>query len=297
MRNRYRVAAAWAMCLLACSLAVSQDRKAEEVDTQQRQMLQAFQAHYALPDGRSLKRVAPPFIPERATFILASFPPTPNTSTALPTALILRWKKSMIAARPASIYYLPDGTPLSMVLESLTGLMPPEVEAEESLLDSRVSGDFVIRTGASEEEIVEALAAILRDELKLPLRFRFRRVKQSVLVASGEFHFIPLAKYPKSIQVYVDDDDLGGAASAGSGGVAMLLKDVSRRIGKRILSDVNQKDAILQPLKWTIRGGGRDKTEKTMTRRAELLDNLARQTGLKFVEDEREVRVLSIERE
>jgi hypothetical protein len=52
-----------------------------------------------------------------------------------------------------------------------------------------------------------------------------------------------------------------------------------------------------QKWEWPVRGGGRDPTASTIARAARLLENLSKQTGVKFAEAEREVRVLTIKRD
>lgn len=291
-----RVLAGWALCVVASGVADADEQNQQNASPQEQEELRAFEARYALPEGAMLKRMAPPFIAERETFVRRNHPDRGRTLTPSPTNMRLEWRDGKIASRRATLFWIPNGAPLGMALESLADLMPPEVEAEASLLETPISGDFVVRADQTDEQIVAALEPILRDELKLPVRMTFRRVAQPVIVASGKFEFAPLPAHPKSIQIYIANSELGGGAvSAGRGDVEKLLQNVSRRIGKRIVNELEISPE--QDFDWTIRGGGRDKTDNTVASAAQLLQNLSKQTGLKFAPAEREVRVLTIERD
>ncbi|HEV7224638.1 MAG TPA: hypothetical protein VGN42_18150 [Pirellulales bacterium] len=82
----------------------------------------------------------------------------------------------------------------------------------------------------------------------------------------------------------------------GAGDFKKLLRAVGRRIGKRVVSDL-ETPPKQRDIEWRIRGGGQDKTPDTVERASQLLENLSKQTGLTFSEDEREVRVLFIEQD
>lgn len=294
MNSLCRVLASGALCVVALGVAGADEQNQQDASPQEQEELRAFEARYALPEGVMLKRIAPPFIAERTTFVRLRIPEPGNSLTPSPTALFLQWRDQK--TRPATLFYLQNGPPLGEVLESLTGLMPPEVEAEASLLEAPISGDFIVRADETDERIVAALEPILRDELKLPVRMTFRREKQPVIVASGMFEFTPLPEHPNAIQIYVANSELGGGAVvAGRGDVETLLQNVSRRIGKRIVNELETSPE--QYFDWMVRGGGRDPTADSIAHALWLLENLSKQTGMKFAEAEREVRVLTIMRD
>ena len=70
--------------------------------------------------------------------------------------------------------------------------------------------------------------------------------------------------------------------------------ELCRRVGKRIDSEL--EIAPEQNIDWMVRGG-RDPTANTIAHAEWLLENLSKQTGVKFAEAEREVRVLTIKRD
>jgi hypothetical protein len=294
MNSLSRLLASGALCVVAAGAALADEQNQQKASPQQQEELRAFEARYALPEGAALKRIAPPFIAERATFVRLLLQGASNTSAPSATALFLQWRDHKLVARPAVLFHVQDPF-LGDALESLTGLMPPEVEAEASLLEVHVSGDFVVRADETDERIVASLEPILRDELKLPVRMTFRREKQPVIVASGMFEFAALPEYPKAIQIYSADKDLKGPSAAGRGDVEKLLQNVGRRIGKRIVNELEISPD--QDFEWTVRGGGRDPTADTVAHASWLLDNLSKQTGMKFFEAEREVRILTVKRD
>jgi len=71
--------------------------------------------------------------------------------------------------------------------------------------------------------------------------------------------------------------------------------ELCRRIGKRIVNELEISSE--QDFEWTVRDGGRDPTDDTVANSAQLLENLSKQTGLKFAPAEREVRELTIKRD
>ena len=290
-----RMLASWALCLVASGAAGADEPKQPKPSPQEQEELRTFETRYALPERAALKRIAPPFMAERATFVQHLLQGASNVSAPSTTALFLQWRDHKIVDRAGALFHVQDPF-LGDALESLTGLMSPEVEAEASLLETQISGDFVVRADESDERIVAALEPILREQLKLPVRMTFRREKQPVIVASGKFEFTALPEHPKAIQIYIVEVELaGGAVSAGRGDVEKLLRNVGRRIGKRIVNELEITPE--QNFDWTVRGGGRDPTAETIAHAPRLLENLSKQTGLKFAEAEREVRVLSIKRD
>ncbi|HEV7224637.1 MAG TPA: tetratricopeptide repeat protein [Pirellulales bacterium] len=196
---------AWVHVELLRRAGGAEGKQDQGLNLQQRQECQEFEDQYALPDGAALKRIAPPFMDQRETFIRVAMG-APSAKTASPGAAtaVLRWQNDHLLPMSGELFYSAEFVSLGEILWSLTGLMPPEVEADEKLLETPLSGDFVARFGETDEKIVATVEGMLRDDFKLPIRLRFRTVKQPVIVASGDFVFTPLPEYPRSIQIYLD---------------------------------------------------------------------------------------------
>jgi WD40 repeat protein len=121
--------------------------------------MKAFEDHYALADGQVLKRVAPPFPPERSDYIFES--------------------QDWLRGGQYVHRYRYDGTltdeavtgserpSVRDLLRFLTRLKSYEFQGPDELLRSKIPGDWVYRAGTSQADLLAAFGTILQRDLGL----------------------------------------------------------------------------------------------------------------------------------
>ena len=95
-----------------------------------------------------------------------------------------------------------------MPLYDLLGVRQVDLAGPAELLDYDLSGDWVIRRGASLHERHRALETYLRKEFDLAIRIEKQEVEQDVIVVRGKFNLKPLVEARNSdvIHVYTGEE-------------------------------------------------------------------------------------------
>ncbi|MFO0937885.1 MAG: hypothetical protein U0798_15390 [Gemmataceae bacterium] len=186
-----------------------------------------FRKAYELKEGQYVKRIAPPYIPERIHFLMDVQSP-PKDSEAYQ-----EWREHESKRRE---HYLKEGKWYTLIFDQsgtnlrmrtslsslglslnlnlqrgdnlhevstaiffITGIRNPEFIidprfAQDPLFNYQnltVHGDFVVRYNAPVEKLAVQLEAILRNECKIPCKLRVDMVEQEVYVAQGMFKLSP----------------------------------------------------------------------------------------------------------
>ncbi len=133
------------------------------------------------------------------------------------------------------------------------GLKGTQIDGPRDLLDKYLPGDWVVRTGANDAEILRRLSAILRDELSLPVKMDFREVQRPVYVVSGEYKLTPPGRVTRvlqkqswptkpsrrdAIEIFGKELTPNSGARGGMGNFSEMLNWVSDWIGSPIASEV-----------------------------------------------------------
>jgi hypothetical protein len=147
-----------------------------------------FNEVYGLADGQMVKRVTPPFIPERRMFLKNA--PMIGGIPAEQTILTLEWDGQ---AKWISI----SGSPGSLAgfLQMGVRLKPYELEEWGGKYAMRIPGDWVVRKGATVEEKLRGLEQVLAD-LGHKVRFEKRRVSREAIVVRGKYEYHSLQDKP-----------------------------------------------------------------------------------------------------
>ncbi|MGL6072923.1 MAG: hypothetical protein ACRC8S_02055 [Fimbriiglobus sp.] len=192
---------------------------------------------YELKDGEYVKRVAPPYIPERADFSAAQHGPVldeeveaKNRASFLEnekwftlfaiqegkklrvnsTTSSMGWKQNPKSALSDHLFTVES------IVGSVTGRSYPEFmidpdHTQDELFqkDNRtVHGDFVIREDAPLEKLVPQLEKILREECQVPVSLRIEKSEETVYVVTGDFKLQPplwrTESKTKSLRTLVD---------------------------------------------------------------------------------------------
>jgi hypothetical protein len=175
---------------------------------------------YELKDGEYVKRVAPPYIPERADFDAARYGPVLDEEVEAKNrerflenekwftlfakqegrklkvdfcTSSMGWKSNPKSAMSNHLFTVES------IVGSVTGRNYPErmidpEHAKDELFHKEnrtVHGDFVIREDAPLEKLVPQLEKILREECQVPVSLRIEKSEETVYVVTGEFKLQP----------------------------------------------------------------------------------------------------------
>ena len=205
-----------------------------------------FNTTYELQAGQNLKCVPPPFIPERTRYLTASAAhSTAQTAQALDSQLYqFEWDNGVRSGTPLATNRMLE---LSAILEHVVGLNSYEYTGQAHLLSLPLTGDWVVRKGASTEQLLRALEQVVQDQKQWTIGFAKKPVEAIVVRASGRYQFQALPQAPRGniIHVYAG----GTAALRGDmaqentcGTVARLLDEVANAVGMPIIDSTQSSN-------------------------------------------------------
>jgi RNA polymerase sigma factor (sigma-70 family) len=277
----------------AARKTVTAESSQEPVGQEEKKEVDEFQKLYALPKGVNLRRIAPPFDPSRDEYFNRNLLP-----------------KGVLPFSPGAMYFRSTGKRVNLLtriggpvaLSSLPSsiwlkILPQQVEGPKDLLDTRIEGDFILRIGVPDRDVLPTLEKILREECQLPVKLSLREVERKVIVVKGKYRPNPLeGRERNEVKVYAQIHE-NGFGGGGSGDLTDLLNGVGTFIGRQLVNEVEL--APTGQLRWHYDQCGSNASDEA--RRAErdeksVLNHLAEQTGLTFTERVRRVTVLLMER-
>lgn len=266
-----------------------------------------FREKYGLKDGEVVKRVAPPYTKCRADYLAERFgAPADGISSYDDNFTVLRWKGDW--APPAlarhTVPVKPDeGIPLALLLDRVADLPRNRIDGPDDLLKAVVTGDFVVRDGATPEQVAPALEKVLRDQCALKVSFRFKDAEERVSVLSGKYDAKPLDGRAKNeIELYGAHLTERATGGGGTGTFAEFLAAVEGHVGRRVAAD--KFEGLPKKVSWhyNVRSPALLDPTRGIDTFAEdtdpdaVLANVAVQTGLTVKVEKRKVRVLVVEK-
>jgi hypothetical protein len=245
----------------------------------------AFEAVYRLDEKESLKRIAPPFIPQRGPYLVREKLDLASGSEDAPqsTICLFQWDGQL---RRKAFLAGSGFLPLSLILEAVCGLDSYEYDGPNALLELQLPGDWIVRQGATKEELLHDLQGIIEDETGRPIIFAEDEIECRVIRAAGQYRRARADADGDRLRVLAGDS--GTARSqpdgGGAGRMADFLAELANRIGMPVIDDTLSSSIQLQ---WT-----HDKSSRLRDLRgdpdlyarqlAALVNSLAQQTGLTF---------------
>ncbi len=249
-------------------------------------------AAYRLKHGEVLRYIPPPFIPERLKYYQTEDPMQAKAIPAGPDALVFFQDKQGKLNSGGYTFGSKQFT-LSMQLRTELGFQPYEFEGPANLLNLTVNGDWTIRQGVSQDDLVKAMEPILWKATKHHIVFQNKTVERDVIVVTGN-HFD--VQWGTHIQLYAENSRDRGYE--GYGDLKTFFQNVGSQMETRLIdeTEINTNSPAYETtanLTWTYH---RDSDARTMkNRRTELTDkvlkNLTDQTGLTFTREQRPVDV------
>lgn len=252
---------------------------------------QRFDKVYHLEEGQVLKRIAPPFIPERKDYYFEHVPDQAQAIPDGPRMMTFSWDGKLD----------PEGGGFGGVRDlteplDLFGLQSYEYEGPEELLSLKLPGDWIVRTATTIEERMKALQQLLVEELGRQINFEKRTVEKNVIVASGQFKFHPLSGTYNDSLLHLYSDKLDPDESSGGGtadSVAELLAEIGDNVGMPVINETETYEEMRIP--FGSHGScslERIKDDVEKARKLDmLLANLTKQTELQFTVERRPVEV------
>jgi hypothetical protein len=253
------------------------------------QWRQRFNKVYFLEEGKILKRIAPPFIQERADYYKEEESTQYSLINRPPDFFTFHWDGAL------KKWGMGFGDPrtLNSVLNNSLSMSQNTYEGSKELLAIEVPGDWIVRKDATEEQKLKALEEILSKEIGRNIRFEKRSVEQEAIVATGSFKYnrLPVAKNDQSVIMFTGDnvDETGGSGYADS--VKEFLEAIGNIANYPILDQTTTTEKIVIPYDYYRSAYLRnienpsEKSEKLL----QLLDNISRQTNLQFKVEKRAI--------
>lgn len=268
-----------------------------------------FRKAYGLRDGELIRRVAPPYPECRNEYFRDMVREWyKRNKMDAPEAEVNRdysdyftklgwqdgWTVDQLKMQTTPVK--PDaGVTLRQLIRMTVGFGHTRTEGDATLLDRKVTGDFVVRAGADPEKIAAALEKILRKECDLPASLAVQEVERDVYVLSGKYEAKPLAdRKMNQIEVYgfeLTDRQTGGG---GSGTLQEMADNVEGFIESRIAIGA-VKDAPKR-VEWhfNFRSPFTEEQRAQDTNAEAVMKNISAQTGLTVELEKRKIRVLVV---
>jgi hypothetical protein len=245
-----------------------------------------FDAVYRLRDAEVIKLVPPPFIPERAIYYRHELTKNPQASLA-PVQQFMFWWDGR-----ARYWSLSSGKgTVASAVSVCGGLERYDMEIDAGLAVRPLEGDWVVRKATPPEERLAALGGVLRQRFGRDVRIEKRKAEREVVVVTGA---LPrdLPGGP-SVRVYTDPQDLRHEPTGGGSGTLDRLFETLGGALDRKFVDKTAPRAGARPIGWhwyhSASAADRDAAKARL-----LLDNVSRQTGLRFTIRTAEVEVWAV---
>src|SRR5262249_17185952 len=156
------------------------------------------------------------------------------------------------------------------------------------LLKTEVSGDWIIRDGVPDVQVIRPLEAILQRVLRQRITLTFRQVERDAVVARGRFRYAPLpGRSDNQIEIYGKSLAAQDEGGGGAGRFSTFLKWVSEWIGRPIVNEV--ESALEENVGWHDNQPSSFAEQERREARDEslVLLHLQEQSGLTFTRERR----------
>ncbi len=246
-----------------------------------------FYSVYRLEENEVLKRIAPPFIPERKEYYLNEEPGQAELVSRGPKLFVFHWDGTL---QRWGMSFGGDRSPLEHVLTFPLQISRFEFEGPEEVLNIDVPGDWIVRTESTPKERIKALEDILQEELNQPVHFEKREVEREVTIARGQFEYKPMDQFESErretdIFVFSDLDKVREGGGGSSGSLHEFLIKLGDRLNHRIIDKTESSN---------VEAGWRWKQRRPPGEEVNLegyFEQIGRQTSLRFVKEKRKVAV------
>jgi RNA polymerase sigma factor (sigma-70 family) len=223
-----------------------------------------------------------------------------NLGDQNPMTLFFRWQGDKTKWRCT----MSAAAPLRDILGTVLNRSRQEFEGDDVLLQTIIPADILVRDGAPDERIIPQLETILRRDFHLPIRIVSRMERRDSLVVRGRYTFqadpglVPFMNISAGDQIEVYAREIAGPRSnpfaVGGGTYSGFLSDLAMFIGLRLVDE--SENPPTSQMSWRV-SGYQFFVKIPVEDRTPTLAHVSQQTGLTFHEEQREVRVLHVDRD
>lgn len=250
---------------------------------------------YILADGEALRRLGPPY-PLSRKYLMRMLSPSSAAERRGTTSAVINWKDGQLG--DLRYFYAGFAPQLEHLLLQFLNQPPADIDIPDDVLGVELPGDYLVRPGATRDDLAAALSTIASQELGRSIRLQFQDLEREVYVARGTLTLdgSKLGKYSDLPLIAVNGGDYAGdhGQIIGFGNLAKLLNELSEYIDVKILDETTASD---RELAWSKRWYDRDSTPADQRFRLDpqtVLDLVSQQTGVTFERQTRTVNVLNL---
>jgi RNA polymerase sigma factor (sigma-70 family) len=267
-----------------------------------------FRKAYGLKDGELVRRIAPPYPECRAEYFKDRTRELSKRSKTDPPAedytnyfTKFGWKDGWTVSWETSriVPVKPDeGVRLVQLLQMTTGFRRTRIDSDDEVLEPRVTGDWVVRSGADPEKLAAQLETILRKECNLKVSVAVKDAERDVYVFSGKYESKPVPDRKKDfIEIFareLSDRDTGGG---GSGSLQEMADYVEGFVEAPVV--LGKIEGTPKLVEWHYN----TRSVFTKEQHAEdhdptaVLTNVGTQTGLTVKLEKRTIKVLAVKKD
>jgi hypothetical protein len=253
-----------------------------------------FNETYRMDEGEALKRIAPPYIPERKIYYQKEEPQQAKYIADPPTYFHFRWTGSSFDSAGYG-FMSTAGLSVRGVLQNILGLQSYEYQVPKSAESFVLKGDWMVDATMEIEPKLQKLCDIIREAKGPSLKFVQKEMEEPVVVAKGTFTFHPVddAYDATSIHLFIDKSDKDEGSGGGSGDVAKFLRMLGDRVGMQVIDEV-EEEGRPKNVSWAHHSSTNFKNlagfpdgPKKMEKIQKLLDIVSKQTDLKLTIEKR----------
>jgi RNA polymerase sigma factor (sigma-70 family) len=266
-----------------------------------------FRKAYGLKDGELVRRIAPPFPECRAEYFKEmdarmKRDPSEEGLKRDYTDYFTKfgWKDGWTA--PAltthTVPVKPDvGVQLARVLNATTGLQRTRFDADAALLETHVTGDWVVRAGADPEKLIAALEKILRKECDLNVSLALKDAEREVYVLSGKYTSKPVPdRKENEIELFANELGDRNTGGGGSGTLQEMADHAEGWIEVPIV--LGKIEGAPKRVSWhyNYRSPFTKEQHAADKNPTAVMTNVGAQTGLSVKLEKRTIRVLVVQK-
>ncbi len=244
-----------------------------------------FNEVYSLRDDEVLKRIAPPFIPERRNYYLNEprLNPSPDRYKSA-EQYTFSWNGRLKISGNLSGSGI---TSLDSILYSVLRLGNFEYEIPDELVYIDLTGDWIVRKDTPQEKLLGVLEQIILKDTEREIKFVKRQVQENAIIVSGQYRFkrLPNIKDGDYILLSINKTDTYISGGGGSGTISSFLHLLGNRTKTYVIDKTDPAGDV--KLYWRYHhsaslSGLWDLEKRRNEKVDELLENLSFQTGLTF---------------
>ena len=207
-----------------------------------------------------------------------------NALSTVYRARIIHWDGGFRARGRASVSG--ESMPLHFALENVLGLQRHGYQLSEELKSLGLTGDWVIRAGASEAEKMADLSRIVSSACGRQIEFVQEPIEREVIIATGSFSPPEMDGAQPPIRFAVGDIAEDPERGGGGGDLKALLMILGWQMGVPVIDETLPTPQSSKRLQWKYFASGQlsqlAHDDERAERRRQILQAIADQTGIAF---------------